>query len=241
MESLNQLTTPMPPGAALLLITTTVGMVAFMGWLWARASLNPVRGGFAAVGLMLIWLAVISGLALSGITQRTDTLPPGGLAALGPALLAVGGLLYMLSRPQFSSMLDAIPLTPLVAAQVFRVPVEVMLAILYGAGLLPELLTWHGSNFDIFTGLTAPLVAAVAYRQNFRLVKVWNLLGLLLVANVSLSAILSFSGPTNLINAMPPSDFVMSFPAVWLPAFLVPVAILLHGIVVLKLRIDPQN
>ena len=48
------------------------------------------------------------------------------------------------------------------------------------------------------------------------------------------TAMLSFSGPTNVLNVTPPADFAMTFPLVWLPAFLVPVALLLHGLAIIK-------
>ena len=169
-------------------------------------------------------------------TARTDTLPPGAAAVLVPALAATIAVLIALSRPRFRGVLDAMPLTALVLAQSFRFPVEIVLAMLAEARLIPQIMTYHGTNFDILTGLTAPLAAGAALLGWRRSVLAWNILGLALVINVAGTAMLSFSGPTNVIKVTPPADFVVTFPLVWLPAFLVPVALLLHGLAIIKVR-----
>lgn len=226
----------MPTNALWLHLATTVAMAAFIVWLWSRASHNALRAAVVTTTVIAVWLVTTAALAISGITQRVDTLPPGGFAALGPAVVVVALVLLVLSRPQFQGVLDAMPMTFVLLAQVFRVPVEIVLALLSEAGLLPRLLSYHGTNFDILTGLTAPLAAWAAHRRFDRMVLVWNLLGTALVLNVVGTSILTFSGPTNVIKVSPPADFAMTFPMVWLPAFLVPLAILLHGISLLKLR-----
>ncbi len=226
----------MPLGALALHLATVASMAGFIVWLWARASRRPARATAMASAIVAAWLAISASLALQGITLRVDTLPPGGFLALGPAFATVAVVLVALSRPRFRHVLDAMPMTALLLAQFFRVPVEIVLAILSDAALLPRLLSYHGTNFDILTGLTAPLAAWAAHRRLDRAVVAWNLLGIALVVNVVGTSILTFSGPTNVIKVSPPADFAMTFPMVWLPAFLVPLAVLLHGIALLKLR-----
>lgn len=155
---------------------------------------------------------------------------------LGPALVATIAVLVVLAGPRFRSVPDAMPLAALMFAQSFRFPVEIVLAMLADAGLMPRIMTYHGTNFDILTGLTAPLAAWAAVRGWWRTVLAWNIAGLALVINVAGTAILSFSAATNVIKVTPPPDFAMTFPMVWLPAFLVPVAMLLHGLAILKVR-----
>jgi hypothetical protein len=65
-------------------------------------------------------------------------------------------------------------------------------------------------------------------------VLVWNLLGLALVLNVAITGILASPVPLRVIDVEPSSIFMMSFPMVWLPGFVVPVAILLHGLAIMR-------
>ena len=220
----------------MLHLATVAAMVAFLVWLWAQASERPLRAGVLTLALLAAWLAYVAAMALGGVTTRVDTLPPGGFLVLGPALAAIAIVLVVLGRTRFRRVLDAMPLTALLLAQAFRVPVEIVLAMLAEAGLMPRIMTYHGTNFDILTGITAPLAAWAAARGWSRTVLAWNIAGLALVLNVVGTSILAFSGPTNLLKVTPPADYAMTFPMVWLPAFLVPVAMLLHGLAIMKLR-----
>ena len=217
-------------------LATVAAVAGFLVWLWARASDNPLRTGLLTAALIAGWLAISAALALSGFTARVDILPPGAASVLVPALLVLIAVLIAMSRPRYRPLLERMPLPALLLAQTFRVPVEIVLAWLVDAGKLPPLVSYHGTNFDILTGLTAPLAAWAARRGAYRAVLVWNLLGLALVLNVAITAILASPEPLRVINVEPSSIFMMSFPMVWLPAFLVPVAILLHGLAIVRVQ-----
>jgi hypothetical protein len=114
------------------------------------------------------------------------------------------------------------------------VPVELALWGLAALHLGPELLTFEGRNFDIITGATAPLVAwLVVRRPSKALIIGWNLLGLALLLNVLAHAVLAMPGPMQLIHVEPGPEIVATFPYIWLPAVLVPIALGLH---ILSLR-----
>ena len=95
------------------------------------------------LALLAAWLAYVAVMALGGVTTRVDTLPPGGFLVLGPALAAIAIVLVVLGRTRFRRVLDAMPLTALLLAQAFRVPVEIVLAMLAEAGLMPRIMTKH--------------------------------------------------------------------------------------------------
>ena len=117
-----------------------------------------------------------------------------------------------------------------IAIQTMRLPIEIALYLLFAAGQVPKQMTFEGRNFDIVVGLTAPLVAwAVAKGKASRgLVIGWNLLGLALLLNVVTIAVTSMPGPLHLDWPGAPLTAPATFPAVWLPAFLVPVALFGH-------------
>jgi hypothetical protein len=220
--------------ASLWLHLATVAAVAiFIVWLWSK--ICP-RAGLIAAAVIAGWLAISSAHSISGITARTDVIPPGAATIFVPTTLGLVTILILMSQKRFTAALAALPLAAIILAQVFRLPVEIVLAWLVGEGKLPSLLSYHGSNFDILTGITAPFAAWAAVRGYDKVALIWNWLGLALVLNVIGTGVLAGPGPLQFIKVEPTSIFTMSFPLVWLPGFLVPVAILLHGLAILKIR-----
>jgi uncharacterized membrane protein YozB (DUF420 family) len=112
-----------------------------------------------------------------------------------------------------------------------RVPVELTLFWLFQAGLVPELMTFEGVNFDIFSGLTAPIAALVFFRSGRpwrTALVIWNAICLLLVINILTRGILSVETPFQQFGFDQPNTGVLLFPYVWLPALIVPVVVLAH-------------
>jgi hypothetical protein len=186
-----------------------------------------------AVGAAL-WLAVTGGLAAAG-ALAFDTVPPTMLLAV--AGLTVGTVLF--ARSETGRALAAgLPLAWLVGYQAFRIPVELWLHQGWVEGVFPERMTYSGLNFDIVTGITAVIVALLVQRgvAGRRLVFAWNVLGLVLLANIVTIAILSAPIPFQLFEEGPPNLYVTGFPGVWLPAVLVQAALLGHLLVFRRLR-----
>ena len=61
-----------------------------------------------------------------------------------------------------------------------------------------------------------------------RIALIWNLLGLLALANVVTRSVLTAPGPFNLIHAEVPNLMMGTFPFLYIPAFFVPLAVALH-------------
>jgi small-conductance mechanosensitive channel len=93
-------------------------------------------------------------------------------------------------------------------------------------------MTYSGRNFDILTGITAALLGAWLLRRPAPrwVIGAWNVLGLVLLANVVTIAVLS----TPLFAAFGP-DRVLTLvtypPFIWLPAVLVLAALMGHILV----------
>ncbi|MCA8913780.1 MAG: hypothetical protein KDB90_00110 [Planctomycetes bacterium] len=191
------------------------------------------RGRAFAIAALTIfaWLGITTGIALSGmLTPSPDRIPP-NLPVLAFTMIA---MLVLTLGPVGRRMVDSLSAPKLIGFQVFRVPVELVLFMLAVNGVGPELLSFEGRNFDIITGLTAPLVAWLVWkRPNKALVIGWNVLGLALLANVLAHAVLSMPGPMQKIFVQPGPEIVAGFPYIWLPAYLVPLAAAGH---VLSLR-----
>jgi hypothetical protein len=124
-----------------------------------------------------------------------------------------------------------------VAAQSFRLPLELAMHAMYERGIMPLEMSYSGRNFDIVTGASAIIVALLvaAGRGGRRLVLSWNVLGLVLLGNVVTVAILGtpairYFGDDHL------NVWVTYAPFVWLPAIMVLAALAGHLVIFRALR-----
>jgi hypothetical protein len=89
-------------------------------------------------------------------------------------------------------MAIACPVPWLIAFQGFRLPLELVLHSWVHQGVIPETMTWSGSNWDILSGIAALVLAPLSVRST---VAAWtgNIIGLVLLVNVGRVAV--FSAP----------------------------------------------
>ena len=118
----------------------------------------------------------------------------------------------------------------LIGTQAFRVGVELFIHQLWIDGLVPKMLTFAGANVDIYIGASALVIAWLSMRGWWgqRLALLWNILGLLSLANVVTRAVLTAPGPLHLIHAEVPNRMIGTFPFMFIPGFFVPLAVVLH-------------
>jgi len=112
-----------------------------------------------------------------------------------------------------------------------RIPVEITLFFVYSAGLIPVLMTFEGNNFDIISGLTAPLIFYFVFileKLNKTVLLLWNFLCLGLLINVLIIAILSAQTPFQKLAFDQPNIGVTFFPFIWLPCVVVPIVLIGH-------------
>jgi hypothetical protein len=174
------------------------------------------------------WLLIVSTLALNGFLSDFSTFPPKVPFVVLPPLISIGLLTF---NPRFRNFLLHVPPQWLIYLQLFRIPVEIFLWWLFLANVLPEQMTFEGRNFDIVAGLTAPIFGWLCYgqgRYNQTLALFWNILGLVLLLNIVLIAILSLPTPLRVFMNEPSSWRVTTFPFILLPAVLVPMAYSMH-------------
>jgi hypothetical protein len=221
-------------------IAIVLGMLGLVFWGAARAARRVSPGavqGVRVAGVAVVgWLALTGVLAERGFFDDFQSIPPRMLLGLGPPLLTVLALTF---SPRVAPLLAAVPPVWLVAAQAFRIPVEIVLWRLAVAGAIPELLSFHGRNVDILVGLTAPVVAYACFVRRAwpaRVAVWWNWAGIVILLNVVVHAQLSAPTPWRIFETDPPATFIADWPYIWLPAFLVPLAWLLHAVSLRQLR-----
>jgi hypothetical protein len=187
-----------------------------------------VKNKMKVAFISIIWLALTGFLAYKGFFLRTN-MPPGLLLGLLPPIVMIVLSLATRSGKKFISSLNLGKLTLL---HTIRIPVEIILFFLSANKLVPELMTFSGRNFDIISGITAPLAYFICFRggqlKNRRLLLAWNFLCLGLLLNILINAILAAPFPFQQFAFEQPNVAVLHFPFVWLPVFIVVIVLFSH-------------
>jgi hypothetical protein len=178
--------------------------------------------------ILLAWLVIQAGISLTGFYTVTDTIPPRFLLLVIPPLLVIIGLFITSKGRQYLDSLDATKLTLL---HTVRILVELVLFWLFLNKKVPGLMTFEGRNFDILSGLTAPVIYFFGFRKkqlSKAILLLWNFICLGLLVNIVVIAVLSAPFPFQKFAFDQPNIAVLYFPFTWLPACVVPLVLLSH-------------
>jgi hypothetical protein len=181
------------------------------------------------------WTILQSILALSGFYQNTEAMPPRlMLFGIFPTLVFITATFL---TKKGISLIDRVDLKTLTYFHSIRIPVEIVLSLLFHYGVMSVYITFEGTNFDLFSGLTAPIVAYLAFRKttNKKLLLGWNILCLLLLLNVVITAIFAFPSPFQKLAFDQPNVAVLSFPFNLLPTVIVPTVLFGHLVAIRQL------
>ncbi|HEV8474534.1 MAG TPA: hypothetical protein VGR82_17285 [Methylomirabilota bacterium] len=204
----------------------------------ALATMLAWRRPRVGIGLA-IWLGALGALAAEGFFLDFTAMPPRLLMVL---LLPLAIGLLLLPTHGTRHFLAVTPPELLVYAQVFRVIMELILWALALQGRAPSLITFEGRNIDVLVGLTAVPVGwmvVARHRWPVAVAQVWNVAGIVILANVVIHAQLSAPTAYQVFHTQPSSAFIGTFPYVWLPGFVVPLAFWLHAASLVQLARRP--
>ncbi len=226
---------------------------------------EPVFEGlvyWGVIGIVIVVLAVVMRKLLSVFPDKKWNLYTGVLLLLAvPAVLAkLGWLTNQDVRPspfimipvtiivasfgiafsRFGKRLSIeVSVFLLVAIQMFRFPLELVMHQAFERGIMPKMLSFEGLNFDILTGIGALLIVSIWKLRGAvseKIIWVWNVYGLgclfmIFYIAIRSSPILRGWGdePENV------NTWVLFFPYIWLPTFLVVAAFSGHLILTRKL------
>lgn len=181
------------------------------------------------------WLAYMSALGYGGIVANARLVPPGLFYMMVPTVM----LAVLTARTAAARAVAlSVPVFVLVGAQSFRLIVEMFLHGLWAKGLLPTMMTYHGANFDIFIGASAPFVAWLlrTRRISVRAALAWNVVGIAMLANVAVRGVLTAPGALKALATEVPNLAVGTFPYSYIPGVMVPLALVLHILAIRALR-----
>ncbi len=179
--------------------------------------------------VLALWFGLVVILAANGAFVRPPEVPPFPIL-LGATIPLAAFIAAYLGSSAFRAWILALDLPLITALQAWRAGGLGFLA-LSAHGLLPGLFAWPAGWGDIAIGVTAPwVVLALIRRPGFagsRTFVAWNLLGILdLVVAVSAGVLTSgfVPGLAGEVTTAPMSQL----PLVVIPAYLVPLFIMLH-------------
>lgn len=187
---------------------------------------------------ILIWGALHSVLALTGFYENTKTIPPRLMLIVFPIVVVIISSVFSIKMKNWLSSLN---LKQLMYLHAVRIPVELTLFWLFASNYVPEIITFEGQNFDIIAGITAPLVALIAFRAkiiNKTLLWIWHITSIILLANIVINALLSTPTVFQQIAFNQPNVAIYKFPFLLLPGIIVPLVLIsnIAGFVILSRR-----
>lgn len=186
------------------------------------------KGSRALLLICSLWILIQGMIAYTGFYTVTNTLPPRFALLLLPPLIVI---IILFSTSKGKALIDRFDQQWLTYLHILRIPVELVLFWLFVAQYVPELMTFEGRNFDILSGLSAPLIAFLAFNKkilNSKILLFWNFICLGLLFNIVINAILAAPSVFQMQAFDQPNTGVFYFPFVWLPCFIVPVVLFSH-------------
>jgi hypothetical protein len=179
---------------------------------------------------LFIWVILQAILSLAGIYYSdTSSIPPKIVlfGILPPMLFTI----FIFLSPKGRKVMNHFSIEKLTLFHSIRIPVEIVLFLLFTHKVVPELMTFEGRNFDILAGLTAPLIMFFIQKKNkFRIIAIllWNLISLSLLLNIVINAFLSSPSPFQIFAFDQPNIAILYFPFSLLPTFIVPAVLFVH-------------
>ena len=178
--------------------------------------------------IAVVWMVLQVTLAYNGFYAMAKVHPERVAWAVVPAIVLISLLLFTEKGRQYLNRLDLKVLTLL---HVVRIPVELVLYWLFTYKAVPEIMTFEGRNWDILSGITAPVVYYLMFvrkSMSKSALLVWNVVCLGLLINIVAHAVLSAPLPIQRFGLDQPNIGVLYFPFNLLPSFIVPVVLFSH-------------
>lgn len=211
-------------------LTTLLTLVMFVNAIRKSEVESTRKKVIPAVIVAIVWLGVQAVITLKGVyNANTDSFPP-KLVLLGilPAIITI--VITMTSKGG-KRFVDSLPLRNITRINIVRIPVELCLYWLFLNKAVPELMTFEGRNWDILSGISAPIIILLAFRNGKikrGLLLLWNVLCLLLLLNIVTNALLAAPFPIQKFAFEQPNIAIINFPFSWLPTFIVPIVLFGH-------------
>lgn len=189
---------------------------------------KAVNSSKTVLAVIILWIITQSIISVTGFYKSENTVPPRFALLIMPPLLMI--LLLFITK-KGKSFIDQLNIKTLTIIHIIRIPVELVLWALFLNKAIPELMTFEGRNFDVLSGITAPIVyyfTFVKKKTSAKVLLIWNFICLALVINIAINAVLSLPTPLQQFAFDQPNIALLQFPFTLLPAVLVPFVVFSH-------------
>ena len=214
-----------------LIVTTLLSL-----WLFFKASNNKnILYG------CIVWMSIVGVLAINGFYQKQGTFPPRFALLLAPTFLFI---LLLFTNKKSKEFMNNFSLKWLTIIHIVRIPVEITLYYVFLGGLIPDLMTFDGYNFDILSGITAPIIYYLVFVKKIigrKGLLLWNIVCLGLLFTILFIAVLSAQTPFQQFAFDQPNIGVTYFPFVWLPTVIVPIVLFSHLVSIRQLIVSKDT
>jgi uncharacterized membrane protein len=193
---------------------------------WEKSTQNKIF--FGTTFILVIWLGMLTILSINGFFTDFSKLPPRPALAM---LIPLPIIFLIAFSKTGTQLLQTVPSHWLIFMQSFRIIVELLLLFAFIAGKLPVQMTFEGRNFDVITGaLALPVGYLLSRKKSYasKLAIAFNIVGILLLLNILVIAILSMPTSIRYFMNEPSNTLVGQFPFILLPGVLVPIAYTMH-------------
>ncbi|WP_428232458.1 hypothetical protein [Flavobacterium sp.] len=187
------------------------------------------------LAILLLWIIAQCIISFTGFYKSENTLPPRFSLLLMPPLLTII-LLFITKKGRF--FINGLDIKTLTIIHIIRIPVELVLLGLFMNKAIPELMTFEGRNFDILSGISAPIIyyfTFVKRKLSTKILLLWNFICLSLVINIAINAVLSLPTKFQQFAFDQPNVALLEFPFTLLPAVLVPIVVFSHLVAIKQL------
>jgi hypothetical protein len=191
--------------------------------------------------LLVLWLVLQGLISLTGFYTVSNTIPPRFILLVLPPLVVIATLFFTLKGKVFIDSLDIKTLTLL---HTIRIAVEIILFLVFLQKGIPGIMTFEGRNFDIISGLTAPFIYYFGFikkQLNEKIIAAWNIVCLVLLINIVITAILSAPFAFQKLAFEQPNVAILYFPFVWLPCCIVPIVLFSHLVAIRRFITNRKN
>jgi len=188
-----------------------------------------------ALIVLCLWAIAMTLLGLSGFLTNFEAMPPRFLIGVIPTILVIF-ILFLTQKGK--AFIDQIDLKSLTYFSVIRIPVEITLALLYHQGAISILQTFEGANFDILSGITAPIIAYLVFTKKSlgrKALLIWNVIALLLLFIIVTISVLCAPSPIQQLSFDQPNIGIFYFPFNLLPSLVVPLVMFSHFVAIQRL------
>ena len=216
---------PVPNYITLVFIITVLITLTLFLWTIKRAASKALPIAIAILLFILIFQGILSYTGF--YTENLFSIPPRFPINILPPLIFI---IFLFNSKKGKSFIDKLSLGDLALISIVRIPVEICIYWFAMEKIVPNELTFEGRNWDILSGITAPLIAYAYYKGYIgrKTLLIWNFVALILVIAIVSQAILAIPSPFQQMGIDQPNIAVLYFPFNWLASFIVPIVFFTH-------------